>query len=135
MGNGEGNIVSIFHSECLEQPRRLRDLFLAYAHDPEIRGEMARSKEFIRLGEPLVWTGMGASYCSALSGASLLSSWGHPSFVVEASEWLHYALPTWGRVAGPILVTTTGESAELVELCHVEPGLTKIFVSNNTQSR
>jgi glucosamine--fructose-6-phosphate aminotransferase (isomerizing) len=134
VGKVESRIISLFRSECLEQPRSLAELFQAYATDREVRRELARFKECVRLSEPLVWAGMGASYCSAISGANLLSVCGYPSFVVEASEWLHFALPTWEHIAGPILVTTSGESAELVELCRLKADHTKILICNNTQS-
>lgn len=134
MGDVEPAIVSLFRSECLEQPQRLLGLFQAYATDREIRREFARFKECVRLGEPLVWAGMGASYCSAISGANALSVCGYPSFVIEASEWLHFAQPTWEHIAGPILVTTSGESAELVELSRGKAGRTKILICNNTES-
>ena len=59
---------------------------------------------------------MGASYCSSISGSVLLQSHGRPSFSVDAGEWLHYATSVWDDAALSILLTTSGESAELVEL-------------------
>jgi glucosamine--fructose-6-phosphate aminotransferase (isomerizing) len=59
---------------------------------------------------------MGASYCSSISGSVLLQSHGRPGFSVDAGEWLHYASSVWDDAALSILLTTSGESAELVEL-------------------
>ena len=59
---------------------------------------------------------MGASYCSSFSGSVLLQTYGRPSFSVDAGEWLHYGQPIWDDAALSILLTTSGESAELVEL-------------------
>ena len=46
----------------------------------------------------------------------LLQSHGRLSFSIDAGEWLHYSLPVWGEAALSVLLTTSGESAELVEL-------------------
>jgi glutamine---fructose-6-phosphate transaminase (isomerizing) len=102
--------------ECREQPKRLGELLAAYAEDSAIRGEL---KEFRRLAArqgPVLFIGMGASYCSSISGSILLQSYGRPGFAVDAGEWLHYASPVWDDAALSLLLTTSGESAELVEL-------------------
>jgi len=124
----------VFHSECLEQPHRLEDVFQAYSMDSEIRGELERVKRSVSTSKPIIWLGMGASYCSSISGVTRCSLAGRPSFPVEASEWLHFTLLTWEHVAGPILVTTSGESAELVELCCRTERHPRILICNSPQS-
>jgi glutamine---fructose-6-phosphate transaminase (isomerizing) len=128
------DVVSIYRSECLEQPQRLRELFQAYATGSEIRSELEKVKAAVTQARPLVWLGMGASFCSSISGAAKLSLCGRPSFAVEASEWLHFALSTWDRIAGPILVTTSGESVELVELCVKTEKHPRILICNFPES-
>jgi len=120
----------IFFNECMEQPERLADIFRAYAANPEIRCALEGAKKNIRADSPLVWLGMGASYCSSISGATRYTAAGRPSFAVEASEWLHYAPGTWDAVGGPVLMTTSGESAELVELCQQKELRTRILMCN-----
>ncbi|HTZ56924.1 MAG TPA: SIS domain-containing protein [Acidobacteriaceae bacterium] len=108
--------TQILEMECRQQPERLRELLTQYATDPAIQAEL---KEFRRLAAkpgPVLWIGMGASYCSSISGSVLLQSSGRLSFYVDAGEWLHYAMPTWPDAALSILLTTSGESAELVAL-------------------
>ena len=121
---------TIFFDECMEQPARLAEVFRAYATDGEPRRELERAKQSIRADQPLVWLGMGASYCSSISGATRYSAAGRPSFAVEASEWLHYAPGTLDAVGGPILMTTSGESAELVELCRQNERRARILMCN-----
>jgi glucosamine--fructose-6-phosphate aminotransferase (isomerizing) len=132
--NNEKSIVSIYLAECLEQPQRLAELFHAYACDPVIRNQLGTLKKVISADLPLLWLGMGASYCSSLSGATKLSLLGRASFAVEASEWLHYAIGAQRQVGGPILVTTSGESVELVELCQQNQAKPSVLVCNNSQS-
>jgi len=70
-----------------------------------------------------------------VSGTSLLQMNGRSSFVVDAGEWLHYGLPVWNQVAGTVLLTTSGESAELVELCKRNAGRPLALVCNNEKSK
>ena len=108
--------IQILEIECREQPERLRQLLTAYAGDPAIQGELEKLRKLADKKGPVLFIGMGASYCSSISGSVLLQSHGRSSFSVDAGEWLHYATPIWDDAALSILLTTSGESAELVEL-------------------
>jgi len=108
--------TQILEMECREQPARLRALIQTYRSDPEIREQLAKFRELAVKKGPVLLIGMGASYCSSISGSVLLQSQGRFSFSVDAGEWLHYAKPIWGNPALSIMLTTSGESAELVEL-------------------
>jgi glucosamine--fructose-6-phosphate aminotransferase (isomerizing) len=132
--NVTSDMKDIFRAECLEQPARLAEVFRAYSAGGEIRDEVNRLKKLVRADRPLVWLGMGASYCSAIAGATRFTLSGRPSFCVEASEWLHFAFSTWDSIAGPILLTTSGKSAELVELCRQRQKGPRILICNDPQS-
>jgi glutamine---fructose-6-phosphate transaminase (isomerizing) len=108
--------TEILEMECREQPQRLHELLLAYRQDSSIRAGLERTRHAIRGNGPVLWIGMGASFCSAISGSVCLRLYGKPSFVADAGEWLHYARAVWGDAALSVLLTTSGESAELVEL-------------------
>src|SRR5260370_36456505 len=62
------------------------------------------------------------------------ASWGRSSFAVDASEWLHYSRPVWEETAVSVLLTTSGESAELVQLCQQSTGKPMALVCNNEKS-
>src|SRR6202034_3125810 len=106
----------ILEIECREQPKQLRRLLGAYAGDSTIQAELKKLRELAVKKGPVLFIGMGASYCSSISGSILLQSHGRPSFSVDAGEWLNYAASIWDDAALSILLTTSGESAELVEL-------------------
>src|ERR1700722_6585645 len=108
--------TQILEIECRQQPERLRELLEAYAGDSSIQAELTKFRDLAAKRGPVLFIGMGASYCSSISGSILLQSHGRPSFSVDAGEWLHYATPVWDDAALSILLTTSGESAELVEL-------------------
>src|ERR1700761_2384600 len=128
------NGTQILEMECRQQPECLRGLLAAYAEDAAIRSELEQFRSLARKPGPVLWIGMGASYCSSISGSVYLQSHGRSSFSVDAGEWLNYASPVWDDAALSILLTTSGESAELVELLRREnkgaPGL----VCNNAAS-
>lgn len=77
---------------------------------------------------------MGASFCSSLGGSILLQTHGRSSFSIDAGEWLHYGWPTWDDAALSILLTTSGESAELVELFRLGKDRTLGLICNNPAS-
>ncbi len=108
--------TQILEIECREQPQQLLHLLKTYAGDSVIREELNTFRELAKKNGPVLFIGMGASYCSSISGSVFLQSHGRPSFTVDAGEWLHYASGVWEDAALSILLTTSGESAELVEL-------------------
>jgi glutamine---fructose-6-phosphate transaminase (isomerizing) len=108
--------TQILELECREQPARLRDLIQSYHSDAPIRAELKKLRDAAQKNGPILFMGMGGSFCSSFAGSVLLQTHGRFSASVDAGEWLHYALPAWGDAALSILLTTSGESAELVEL-------------------
>ena len=126
-------MIEIYEMECREQPDRLAGLFRAYQENSSIRYELDRFSQMARSQGPFLFIGMGASYCSSIAGVVHLQSHGRSAFAVDASEWLHYS-EAWDRAALSLLVTTSGESAELVKLCqkgaHTPVGL----LCNNDKS-
>jgi glucosamine--fructose-6-phosphate aminotransferase (isomerizing) len=110
------NGTQILEIECREQPARLRELIHTYATDPAIRAQLQELRKLAAKSGPVLFIGMGGSFCSSLSGSVMLQSHGRSSFSVDAGEWLHYAPSVWDDAALSILLTTSGESAELVEL-------------------
>jgi glucosamine--fructose-6-phosphate aminotransferase (isomerizing) len=110
------NGTQILEIECREQPARLRELIRAYATDPAIRAQLRQFRDLATKNGPVLFLGMGGSFCSSISGSVMLQSHGRAAFSVDAGEWLHYSSSTWGDAALSILLTTSGESAELVEL-------------------
>jgi glucosamine--fructose-6-phosphate aminotransferase (isomerizing) len=108
--------TQILEIECRQQPECLRQLLTAYAADSTIQAELEQFRRLAQRPGPVMWIGMGASYCSSISGSIHLQSHGRPSFSVDAGEWLNYSSSVWEDAGLSILLTTSGESAELVEL-------------------
>ena len=126
--------TEILELESREQPDRLRELIGAYATNPEIRATLGRLRSRAQKTGPVMFVGMGASYCASFSGSVLLQSHGRPSFSMDAGEWLHYAQPVWNSAALSILLTASGESAELIELMKGEANLPLGLICNNHAS-
>ena len=129
------SMVQIYEQECREQPARLTELLSAYAGNDAIRRELTKLQTIQNATGPILLAGMGASFCSGVTAANLLKSQGRSAFAVDAGEWLHFGLPAWDQVAGLILLTTSGESAELVELCKKSAKRPLTLICNNERSR
>jgi len=127
------SMVEIYELECREQPERLAKLLQAYREDSVIREELNQLSAMARPQGPVLFAGMGASYCSSIAGVVHLQSHGRSSFAVDASEWLHYS-ETWDQAALSMLVTTSGESAELVKLCQKAASRPLGLICNNDKS-
>jgi glutamine---fructose-6-phosphate transaminase (isomerizing) len=125
------NMTSLFEKECREQPEKLAQLFHAYRHDHAIREQLRVLAQTAESPGPVLFIGMGASFCSSVTGSLWLQANGRPSFFIDAGEWLHYSLPVWDQTPLSVLVTTSGESAELVELLrHNAPGPLALICNN-----
>ena len=127
------DMTSVYAMECREQPERLAQLLHAYQSDSLIGNELDTLREMSHSSGPILLIGMGASYCSSITGVSYLQSGGRSSFAVEASEWLHYS-SAWDQAALSLLVTTSGESAELVRLCEKGAQKPLALLCNNDHS-
>src|ERR1700730_3386992 len=128
------NGTQILEIECREQPDRLRQLIRAYVSDAAICSELKKLKELASGKGPVLFIGMGGSFCSSISGSVMLQSHGKPSFSVDAGEWLNYATSVWDDAALSILLTTSGESAELVELFKRDGDRALGLICNNPAS-
>ena len=127
-------MAEIYEKECREQPERLAELFRAYAEDKAIFEELKKLRQIALTPGPILFIGMGASYCSSIAGSVWMQSCGRSSFFVDAGEWLHYSSEVWDQVAASILTTASGESAELVQLCRRNTKKPLALVCNNEKS-
>ena len=128
------SMLAIYEKECLEQPERLAQLIRAYREDKLVLEAMGALRGTVPSPGPILFVGMGASYCSSVTGSTWLRSCGRSSFFVDAGEWLHYSLPVQDQVAATIVITTSGESAELVQMCRKDWGKPVALVCNNERS-
>lgn len=128
------NGTQILEIECREQPARLRELIQAYCGNSALRAELKKFRDLAAKKGPILFIGMGASFCSSFGGSVLLETHGRLSFSVDAGEWLHYARPVWSDAAVSVLLTTSGESAELVELFKMGDDTALGLICNNPES-
>src|ERR1700678_3741237 len=84
----EANGTQVLEIECREQPERLRELIGAYASDPAIRAELGKFRELAAKKGPVLFIGMGASWCSSISGSKFLQSLEACSFTGAVGGWL-----------------------------------------------
>src|SRR5208337_4335702 len=128
------SMTEIYDKECREQPARLAELVHAYGETGSILEELKELRKIALTQGPILFIGMGASYCSSIAGSVWMQSCGRSSFFADAGEWLHYSYPVWDQVAGSILTTASGESAELVQLCRKGTAKPLALLCNNEKS-
>src|ERR1700760_1201601 len=59
--------TQILEMECRQQPERLRELLQAYASDSSIQAELKTFRGLATKKGPVLFIGMGGSYCSFIS--------------------------------------------------------------------
>lgn len=129
------NGTQILEYECREQPAKLTQLIAAYKSDEEIHAQLRRMHDIAaKSTAPVIFIGMGGSLCSSVSASIHLQANGRSAFSVDAGEWLHYARDVWKDAALSMLVTTSGESAELVEFMKQSTGSPIGLICNNPTS-
>jgi glucosamine--fructose-6-phosphate aminotransferase (isomerizing) len=129
------NGTQILEYECRQQPQKLRELIDAYKNHGEIREDLRAIREAAsKSSAPIIFIGMGGSLCASVSASIHLQSNGRPAFSVDAGEWLHYARPVWKDAAVSVLITASGESAELVEFMKRDLGSPTALICNNPAS-
>src|SRR6201993_4182167 len=129
------NGTQIFEYECRQQPGKLRELITAYKSNDEIRRQLRYAQDIAgSTAAPVIFIGMGGSLCASISATTHLQANERLAFTVDAGEWLHYAHGVWKDAALSVLVTTSGESAELVALMKQGTGGPLALICNNPAS-
>lgn len=101
-------------NEILEQPDVLRRIYTGYV----LKNNQALKEASRILSEnsPIHMAGMVTSQYGGLQAASILNSSNRLSIVHNASELLHYHLPSLQPKSCLIAISQSGESAEIVHL-------------------
>lgn len=129
------NGIQVLEYECRQQPGKLRELIAAYKSDDEIRRQLRYAHDIAGNSRaPVIFIGMGGSLCASIAATTHLQANGRSAFAVDAGEWLHYARGVWKDAALSVLVTTSGESAELVALMKEGTGGPLALLCNNPAS-
>lgn len=127
--------MELFIDSVYEQGSVLKGLVNFY-------GGAAGSSLLTRLGKscgcqerPIILSGMGSSCFASRIAAAYLWSLGFPARFIEASELLHYGLDVLSKDATLILVSQSGESAEVTEILERKPPAASIVgVTNEEES-
>lgn len=122
-------------SEILEQPEALRRVYQAYV--AQQNEPLWAAAALLRAAPIIYMTGMVTSEYASYAAASLLNQAGCPTVVQDASEFLyyHYHADSFPRNACFVVVSQSGESAEIVHLLQKLNGRSPVIgVFNNEDS-
>ena len=106
-----------FLEEIFDQPGSIEKV-LAYYTGSEGKPTLERVKSAIseKVVEQIIFTGMGSSYFISQAASTLFNELKIYSFVLNASELLHYNLSLLERKTMLICISQSGESFEILEI-------------------
>ncbi|MGH2961588.1 MAG: SIS domain-containing protein, partial [Solirubrobacterales bacterium] len=102
-----------FLAEIAGQPDAMRR---AAASLVDQRDELDRIREAASASPTIVFTGMGSSYDACYPAVNDLAGRGVPSLLVDTAELLHFRRPILNAQTVAVIVSQSGESAEIVKL-------------------
>ncbi|MFB3739065.1 MAG: SIS domain-containing protein [Candidatus Velamenicoccus archaeovorus] len=102
-----------FLGEIASQPDALRRAAAALLDE---RTALERIHEAGSAARTLVFTGMGSSYDACYPAVNDLAGRGVPAILVDTAELLHFRRPVLGPQTLVVVVSQSGESAEIVKL-------------------
>jgi glucosamine--fructose-6-phosphate aminotransferase (isomerizing) len=99
----------------------------------EQRGELDRIREAGAVSRTIVFTGMGSSYDACYPAVNDLAGRGVPALLVDTAELLHFRRPILNAQTLAVIVSQSGESAEIVKIANeVAKQRTRPFVVSIT---
>ena len=102
-----------FLGEICGQPAALRR---AASRFPEDLAGLEAIHDRARLARTIVFTGMGSSYDACYPAVNDLAGRGVPALLVDSAELLHFRRAILGPETLLVIVSQSGESAEIVKL-------------------
>lgn len=120
--------MNFYLQDVLTQPQELKQA-LAYYQSEEVTGrldEIAGLKP-----ERVIFSGMGSSHFCALAPSLYLKQHGIPSEVISAGELLHYESAVLDERTLLVLISQSGESAEIVHMIEKLPEEIKVIAITN----
>src|SRR5579864_1049378 len=120
-----------FYDEIHEQPEALRRV--SDAAPAELRA-LAPLAEKVRLGEfkTILFTGMGSSLSACIPATIMLAAHGISALAIETSEVLAAYRPLLGPQTLVVVVSQSGQSAEVVRMVNeLDATVPLISVTNN----
>ena len=109
--------TQVLEYECRQQPGKLRELIAAYSSNDQIRKQLRYACDVAgSTAAPVIFIGMGGSLCASIARPHICrqtEGWHLPSMRVSGCT-THTVYGKMPRLS--VLVTSSGESAELVAL-------------------
>jgi glucosamine--fructose-6-phosphate aminotransferase (isomerizing) len=108
-----GNFPDPFLAEIASSPDAIRRAAAAMVEQREV---LDRVREAGSTARTVVFTGMGSSYDACYPAVNDLAGRGVPSLLVDSAELLHFRRPILNAKTLAVIVSQSGESAEIVKL-------------------
>ena len=120
-------------NEITEEPAALERVYHEYVE--QSNPSLKEAVHLINSSPAVFMTGMATSEYGCIPAACLLSQGGKPNYLYDVSELLYYHLEGLPKGAVLVVVSQSGESAEIVHLLEEVKGrLPIVGIYNNTSS-
>ncbi|MBU3191026.1 SIS domain-containing protein [Clostridium bowmanii] len=124
--------MNIFLKDVLDQPNSLRKSLETLISSSCIK---IMNEINVQEYEKIIFSGMGSSHFCNCAASTFLNQNGYISTVISTSQLLHYEINSINRKTLLVLVSQSGESAEIVKLIEKIPNnITVIAITNNVNS-
>lgn len=128
--------MSYLLHEITEQPAVLHAVLEHYTRRTPTLASVAREWALRSVRSHVVITGMGSSFSASYPGATYLNNRGIPTFLVDTSELVHYQLNLALKAGLLVVVSQSGESAEIRRLIDaLPPDVPVVGITNSRQNR
>ncbi|MGE5459413.1 MAG: SIS domain-containing protein [Solirubrobacterales bacterium] len=125
-----GNFPDPFLAEIAAQPDAIRRAAAALVDQRDV---LDRIREAASTARTIVFTGMGSSYDACYPAVNDLAGRGVPSLLVDSAELLHFRRPILTAQTLVVILSQSGESAEIVRLAtEISKQRTRPFVVSIT---
>lgn len=114
--------------DILDQPRAMQDTLAALEDTKSLRSVAARLQDY----KAVVLTGMGSSFHAMYPLQIELTQRGVPALMLETSELVHYHNDLFDRQTLLVVVSQSGQSAEVVRLLEMNSRRAPIVAVTNT---
>lgn len=117
-----------FAKDVRQQPESMRQA-LAFYEEEQVFEKVRRLAQ--KQYDKIVMTGMGSSYAACMNAGAILRNAGFNAFTEVSSDLLHYHTEMLTENTLLVLVSQSGQSGEILDLCAAAPASATVVAVTN----
>jgi glutamine---fructose-6-phosphate transaminase (isomerizing) len=124
-------VIMAFIDEIRQQPDALRNVIKEYCDEGNVSAEKLSSIIKNKKYSQIIFTGMGSSYFAGYVSCAMLRKQGIRAYAFETKEFMNQCLGICGDDTLLVIISQSGESSEVVELCKLLKSDENVIVVTN----